>query len=217
MKIYSNKELRRIPVFENDEKLVNPKKFSKRIIIELDSLSRRMQKLKNGECVVREGVAKRLGKAQRSLPVGYFLKIEWAYHPIEVQRKIYFNMKSKLKRQNPDWSERRIHNETEMLVAPPDIAPHATGGAIDLTLVNKRGKALDMGQRGKPYSKTTYTNSKNIPKEARNNRGILVRAMKNAGFVNYPVEWWHWSYGDRDWAITKRRKKAIYGPLEGFE
>ncbi len=32
------------------------------------------------------------------------------------------------------------------------------------------------------------------------------------GWSNYPTEWWHWSYGDRYWALTLGRSHAIFGP-----
>ncbi|MEU3710149.1 M15 family metallopeptidase [Streptomyces catenulae] len=32
---------------------------------------------------------------------------------------------------------------------------------------------------------------------ARAHRRLLACALRGAGFVNYPTEWWHWSYGDR--------------------
>jgi D-alanyl-D-alanine dipeptidase len=38
--------------------------------------------------------------------------------------------------------------------------------------------------------------------------------MTGAGFVNYPSEWWHWSYGDRYWAVVTGEPHAIYGPVE---
>jgi len=34
-----------------------------------------------------------------------------------------------------------------------------------------------------------------------------------AGLVNYPTEWWHWSYGDRYWAMATGAPAAIYGPV----
>jgi D-alanyl-D-alanine dipeptidase len=37
--------------------------------------------------------------------------------------------------------------------------------------------------------------------------------MTGAGFVNYPYEWWHYSYGDRYWAFVKGTRPAIYGGL----
>ena len=216
MKVVSNKELRKIPVYENGEKLVNLKDFSKKILIDIDPMSRKMQKLKKGVCYVREGVAKRLVKAQKRLPRGCHLKIEWAYHNIEVQRKVYLGVRKSLKRKNPSWSEKKLIKETELMVAPPDIAPHVIGAAVDLTIADKSGKNLDMGQRSQAYTKASYTNSSKISKEAQKNRQMLIRTMGKAGFVNYPVEWWHWSYGDRDWAVAKGRKRAIYGPLESF-
>ena len=35
----------------------------------------------------------------------------------------------------------------------------------------------------------------------------MSRALSTAGFVNYPTEYWHWSYGDRYWAFAKRQKE----------
>jgi zinc D-Ala-D-Ala dipeptidase len=32
--------------------------------------------------------------------------------------------------------------------------------------------------------------------------------------VNYPTEWWHWSYGDSYWALTTGAPAAIYGPID---
>jgi D-alanyl-D-alanine dipeptidase len=33
------------------------------------------------------------------------------------------------------------------------------------------------------------------------------------GLVNYPTEWWHWSYGDRYWALLTGAAHATYGPI----
>jgi D-alanyl-D-alanine dipeptidase len=33
------------------------------------------------------------------------------------------------------------------------------------------------------------------------------------GLVNYPTEWWHWSYGDRYWALVTGAPHAPYGPI----
>jgi D-alanyl-D-alanine dipeptidase len=37
--------------------------------------------------------------------------------------------------------------------------------------------------------------------------------MQSHDFVNYPMEWWHFSYGDRYWAYHKKALQAIYGPV----
>jgi D-alanyl-D-alanine dipeptidase len=41
----------------------------------------------------------------------------------------------------------------------------------------------------------------------------LIDAMRAAGFVNYPTEWWHWSYGDRYWAYLLGKPAAIFGAV----
>jgi D-alanyl-D-alanine dipeptidase len=30
--------------------------------------------------------------------------------------------------------------------------------------------------------------------------------------VNYPTEWWHWSFGDRYWAYATGAGRSHYGP-----
>ncbi|WP_329601537.1 MULTISPECIES: hypothetical protein [Burkholderia] len=42
----------------------------------------------------------------------------------------------------------------------------------------------------------------------------MIAALTRAGFTNYPSEWWHWSFGDRYWAVTQNESHAIYGPVE---
>jgi len=50
--------------------------------------------------------------------------------------------------------------------------------------------------------------------EAHANRKTLTAALTNAGLVNYPTEWWHWSYGDRYWAFVTGAPHALYGPTK---
>ena len=44
-----------------------------------------------------------------------------------------------------DWTFDRLHQETSVYIAPVDVAPHSTGGAVDLTLIDANGDELDMG------------------------------------------------------------------------
>ena len=39
------------------------------------------------------------------------------------------------------------------------------------------------------------------------------RCWRSQGLVNYPTEWWHWSFGDRYWALLSGARHALYGPL----
>ena len=55
------------------------------------------------------------------------------------------------------------------------------------------------------------TDARGLPQEAKQNRRVRLTAVQSAGFVNYPHEWWHFSYGDRYWAYAKDEPAAIYG------
>jgi len=90
------------------------------------------------------------------------------------------------------------------------VPPHLTGGTVDLTIVDQKNRQLDMGTKYLEFNTKTYTFSKSISKKVKNNRKLLINAMETAGFVNYPLEWWHWSYGDRYWAAVLNKKYSIY-------
>lgn len=100
-------------------------------------------------------------------------------------------------------------------VAPPDVAPHATAGAVDVTLIDARERELDMGtavNSGPIDSRNRcLTGAANISRKARRNRATLIEAMSSAGFRNLPTEWRHWSYGDKYWAAADGRPNAVYG------
>jgi D-alanyl-D-alanine dipeptidase len=206
--------VKNIPVFERGEKLVNLKNYSKNIIISLDPEIRKEEGLPEDVCYVRKGVAKRLLKAQRLLPKGYRLKIYDGYRTLSTQRKLFVSHYKMLRKKHPNLDNRIIKEMTEKFIASAfKYPPHATGGAVDVTIVGPDNKELDMGTNINETRKESYTNSKKISKEARMNRRLLVRVMRKAGFVNYYAEWWHWSYGDRYWAAVSKKKRAIYGTL----
>ncbi len=57
----------------------------------------------------------------------------------------------------------------------------------------------------------SLTTSTHISAEAKKNRQIMSKVLADAGFVNYPTEYWHWSYGDRYWAFMTGHANAFYG------
>lgn len=107
---------------------------------------------------------------------------------------------------------------TSHYVAPPEVAAHPTGAAVDLTLISTDGVALDMGcvldATDQESSGACYTHNPFISRAAARNRQVLISALTGAGFTNYPSEWWHWSFGDRYWAVMHNQSHAIYGPVE---
>lgn len=59
----------------------------------------------------------------------------------------------------------------------------------------------------------TYMHSDYIKDIAKANREILIQCLEKVGFVNYPTEWWHWSYGDCYWAFLNNCH-AIYSATD---
>jgi D-alanyl-D-alanine dipeptidase len=97
------------------------------------------------------------------------------------------------------------------------VAPHVAGAAVDLTLVDACGDELDLGT---PIDATPeqsdgrcYFAAAGIGADARAHRALLARVLGDAGLVNYPTEWWHWSHGDRYWALVTGARHAVYGPV----
>jgi D-alanyl-D-alanine dipeptidase len=164
---------------------------------------------------LREGLLARLLDAQELLPDGIGLLFVEGYRPPTLQRRYFEEYAYELRKANPGWSAEQVRAAASRFVSPPEIAPHSAGAAVDLTLTAD-GRELDMGTRVNASPEESagacYTAARDISPEARAHRQILGAALTAAGLVNYPTEWWHWSYGDRYWALASGADHAIYGP-----
>ena len=126
---------------------------------------------------LRYDVAKRLLQAHKLLKRrGYRLKIWDAYRPLSVQKIL--------------WK----HKPDPRYVVPPRIgSPHNRGAAIDCTLADRRGKELEMPTAYDEFSVKAHRISKHMTAKQRRNMFILEHAMRKAGFLPLPTEWWHFS------------------------
>ena len=169
----------------------------------------------NGLQWVRQGLADRLAVANSFLPVGIRLHVAEGLRALEIQREIYDGYKAEIHRLNPGISDAEAHVLASRFVSPVEVAPHVAGAAVDLTLIGKHGP-FDLGT---PIDATPeqsngacFFDAINISREARTNRALLADVLTASGLVNYPTEWWHWSFGDRYWAYLEQRDHALYGP-----
>ncbi len=163
---------------------------------------------------LREGLAQRLLQAQKLLPDGLRFLVVEGYRPYSLQERYFTGYAGRLREANPDWPEDHLYVQTSRSLSPPHIAPHVCGAAVDLTLCTEAGEELPMGTEVNASPEESddacYTAAANISVEARANREILSKVLEEAGLTNYPTEWWHWSYGDRYWALATGSGAARY-------
>lgn len=168
---------------------------------------------------LRQGVVKALLEAQFLLEKRYpewKIKIYDAYRPVGVQQfMVNHTYNCLLKSQNFQEQQLSAQQRQDLwskvyqLWAAPSLdrtmpPPHSTGAAVDVTIVNDLGKALDMGGEIDELHERSHPDYYVSDRDDRNqqyqfNRQLLNRIMTNAGFCRHPGEWWHFSLGDQMW------------------
>ena len=167
--------------------------------------------------LLREGAATRLALADDRLKAfGLRLFVFDGYRPIATQEGLWQHFWSQFETANPQWSEAEIERETQKIVADPrsfdpehpnrNPPPHATGGAVDLTLTDATGAPLDLGT---PFDDSTSIaataffemelekgRDREVFDVCLSNRRILYWSMREVGFTNYSNEWWHYDFGN---------------------
>jgi D-alanyl-D-alanine dipeptidase len=165
----------------------------------------------------RAGIIERLRRVQaRVSPLR--LKIWDPYRPRSVQRNIYQSYWNELRRAEPTLSEEELRKRVGTFVTHPDtpgrIPPHATGGAVDLTLADASGNEVDMGtifDHFGPEAAALYYELPFRDAAIRDNRRLLRDAMSSQDFRADEEEWWHFDYGNQLWALIRGAPHACYG------
>jgi len=96
--------------------------------------------------------------------------------------------------------------DLQMYLAEPQRGSiHSFGMALDLTLLDDRGRELDMGTGfddmtalSHPALEAGFLAGGELTPAQVANRQLLRDAMFQAGFVGINTEWWHFDCGDRN-------------------
>lgn len=173
-----------------------------------------------GECIVTRSVGTALKRVQQDLkPRRLSLKMYDCYRPQRAVEDMYTwaqdGRETPAQRHyNPQMSKADLFR----LGYIARHSGHSTGKAVDLTLVqlpvaamppfdpkanyadctgpqNLRApdSSVDMGAGYDCSDEKAHTGSKGITAQQRKWRDALVSAMSKQGFVNYRLEWWHFS------------------------
>jgi len=151
----------------------------------------------------REG-ARMLAQAASRLRAdrpGYSLLIFDALRPRSIQRLF--------------WSKVKGTPFQKYVADPEKGSIHNFGMALDITAVDETGHELDMGTAYDDFTQLAQprTEKDNLARgllsaQQAANRLILRSAMESAGFIQNPIEWWHYD------AMPKDKVRAIYKIVE---
>ncbi len=142
----------------------------------------------------------------------YDLKVVCGYRHPEIQEKTFASHLEKIQAEDPSLKGDDLKEAVHRFVAVPEVAGHPTGGAVDVMLIDSAGNDLNMGTSIED-SKDSYVHSPFIDKDVWHRRQILRTSMLQAGFAPTDSEWWHFSYGDREWAKYYNQSAALFEQL----
>lgn len=148
--------------------------------------------------------ADKLVKAQQLLKdinPGYSLLVYDAARPLSVQKKMYDVVRN---------------TKYRAYVANPErIGMHNYGMAVDLTISDSAGTALDMGTPFDFFGRAAGINQEEqlrsegvLSREQISNRQLLRQVMTQAGFITIRGEWWHFN------AMSHSQAKKILKVIE---
>ena len=209
-------ELRVIPIIENNEPMVKLADFLKqhesKIILTAGVADYGAIDIETH--ALRQTVADKLLVAEKTLQLvnpKLTFKLTDSFRPLDLQKKYFDEIYAKQSATGLSGDE-LYANVIKVIADPTQHPPHASGGAIDMTIINwETNEDMDMGSVlddvVNPLATTFHPDVKD---EHKKNRLLLYDIMTDAGFVNAESEWWHYSYGDRYWAFEKKQPNAIY-------
>lgn len=139
-----------------------------------------------GRCFLRPEVAKAVVAAHRELQQkGLGLKMLDCYRPRPIQWKLW--------EKTPD---------PRYVADPRKGSMHNRGAAVDLTLVDAGGRELEMGTPYDFFGPEAHPAYTNLPDSVLATRQLLRATMLSKGFQPIRSEWWHFSYGKQNYALS---------------
>ncbi len=200
---------------ESGEPLVSASLYPEKILARPQYFIQRLP-WSTPEVYVRREVYERLIIAADALPPGWKLILLDCWRSPELQRELFRRMREEILTDNPDMDDAEVDKRAGVYIAFPSTEPntvsgHCTGGAVDLTLADDKGRTLNMGSLFDETTSRSATNHYGDDTEEGRNRRILLNLMTSVGFSNYPEEWWHFDFGNRNWARRTGQPFYSYG------
>jgi D-alanyl-D-alanine dipeptidase len=107
---------------------------------------------------------------------GFKIKLYDCYRPLSIQKKMW-----------------EIVSNPEYVADPKKGSIHNRGGAVDISLVDRNGKEVDMGTAFDFFGSKASHKYTDLSKEVKSNRKFLKKIMIQNGFNSFDSEWWHYN------------------------
>jgi D-alanyl-D-alanine dipeptidase len=144
-------------------------------------------------CLLRADTAERLARVQdRLASQGLGLRVWDCYRPQAVQRRMWERV--------PD---------PRYVADPAEGSRHSRGAAVDVTLLDAAGRALELPTAHDDFSERAHRGFRALSEVALRNRARLESAMTAEGFLPLPTEWWH--FDDPGWRDASLRDVSLDG------
>lgn len=162
---------------------------------------------------LRGSVYYKLRNVAERLPSGWYLKIYAAYRSAEEQNLSWQRLFNTYQIQFPNISEAKLYQKIKKFEIDPEksYSPYQTGAAVDVSLCNEYGQDIDMGGIPQEYPVRGF---RVLNPEQKLNRRLLHHLMQEENFVCCSEKWWHYSCGERFWAVCSKNSCAYYGIAE---
>lgn len=152
-------------------------------------------------CYLQRDVAEKLALAQM------FLKTRYPYYSIIVYDGV---RPRRIQRLMWDTIKVERSERPKYLSNPQYGSLHNFGAAVDVSIVNQEGMALDMGTPYDYFGELAYPELEEkmlkeglLTQRQVLNRELLRSVMEQAGFFNIQTEWWHFNSCYRREAMMK--------------
>lgn len=113
------------------------------------------------------------------------------------------------------WNVVKDTGKQKYVANPKGGSIHNFGFAVDLSIVDGKGKELDMGtpfddftDLAQPRLEKKYVSLGKLTQQQLQNRLLLRKVMQDAGFIQLPIEWWHFD------ALSRVEVKKNYSIVE---
>jgi D-alanyl-D-alanine dipeptidase len=174
-----------------------------------------MEAVTGKKILVRKTVAQKLALAAQEIARssgGWKLLVTYGYRSPEIQTKYFLTELGKIVTKLTEVpSPTSLYEKVHRQIAVSSVAGHPTGGAVDVCLINRNDQVIDCGST--LYDLNDWKRYVFYPLKdasAKKARFILRKSMLSQGFAPFDGEWWHYSYGDKEWAAYYKKPAALY-------